>query len=303
MSTQSAERLNAHLQGGAATTCRCWEVRRADGAVLGFTDHDEALEFDGIAFAPNSGFTSTAFEQTTGLSVDNASAIGALSHEAIKEADIRAGRYDGAAVTVWLVNWRDLAARDVQFAGTIGEISHGHGRFEAELRGLAEQLNQPQGHVYQGNCSAVLGDGRCGLSLEDPGFYRDVAIAGITGAGGFLFEGLDGLEDRWFELGRFRVLSGAGTGLVGMIKRDTTSSGGREIELWQELRAEVNVGDLVRLEAGCDKRPVTCQSKFGNFLNFRGFPHIPGEDWLTSYPHRGGNNDGGSASPFPGQNT
>ena len=41
---------------------------------------------------------------------------------------------------------------------------------------------------------------------------------------------------------------------------------------------------MIRIEAGCDKRADTCRVKFGNFLNFRGFPHIPGEDWLTSYP-------------------
>ncbi len=40
----------------------------------------------------------------------------------------------------------------------------------------------------------------------------------------------------------------------------------------------------MRLEPGCDKRAETCREKFDNFLNFRGFPHIPGEDWLISYP-------------------
>ena len=52
-------------------------------------------------------------------------------------------------------------------------------------------------------------------------------------------------------------------------------------------------GDRVRLEAGCDKLPRTCRKKFNNFLNFRGFPDIPGEDWLMSYPIPSGQNDGG----------
>ncbi|MFT6426340.1 MAG: hypothetical protein ACJAYH_002126 [Celeribacter sp.] len=34
--------------------------------------------------------------------------------------------------------------------------------------------------------------------------------------------------------------------------------------------------------------------KFDNFLNFQGFPHIPGEDWLTSYPQSSDLNEGGS---------
>ena len=58
-------------------------------------------------------------------------------------------------------------------------------------------------------------------------------------------------------------------------------------ELWEELRAEIAAGDLVRLEAGCDKRMETCRLKFANILNFQGFPDIPGEDWVMAYPGRG----------------
>ncbi len=53
-------------------------------------------------------------------------------------------------------------------------------------------------------------------------------------------------------------------------------------------------GDLIRVEAGCDKRLETCRFKFNNILNFQGFPHIPGEDWLMSYPSEGQPHDGGS---------
>ena len=64
--------------------------------------------------------------------------------------------------------------------------------------------------------------------------------------------------------------------------------------LMQAIGAPVAAGDLVRLEAGCDKRAVTCRDKFSNFMNFRGFPHVSGEDWLVSYPVQGGAHDGGS---------
>ena len=45
---------------------------------------------------------------------------------------------------------------------------------------------------------------------------------------------------------------------------------------------------------GCDKRSSTCSEKFDNLLNFRGFPTIPGEDFLTVYPAKGERNDGKS---------
>ena len=88
--------------------------------------------------------------------------------------------------------------------------------------------------------------------------------------------------------------SGAAAGLVGVIKNDRLGADGRTVELWEDLRAEVAVGDMLRLEAGCDKRLTTCQLKFSNVLNYRGFPGIPGEGWLMSVPRRSGVNDGGS---------
>jgi len=44
----------------------------------------------------------------------------------------------------------------------------------------------------------------------------------------------------------------------------------------------------------CDKRYSTCQTQFANGMNFQGFPHIPGDDFLTLYPTEGGRNDGRS---------
>ncbi len=45
--------------------------------------------------------------------------------------------------------------------------------------------------------------------------------------------------------------------------------------------------------ATCDKRWTTCRDTFGNAVNFRGFPTVPGEDFLTLYPSEGERHDGG----------
>ncbi|WP_212525982.1 DUF2163 domain-containing protein [Actibacterium sp. MT2.3-13A] len=286
--------LLAHLGTGATTLCRCWAVTRRDGVVMGFTDHDRELSFDGIAFRPNTGLTARALTQTTGLSVDNTEALGALSDDAVREADLLAGRYDGAGVRAWLVNWTAPEQRAIQFQGTIGEVTRSGGAFQAELRGFAEALNQPQGRVYQKPCAAVLGDASCGFDLGQLGYATERAVEEVAEARVFRFAGLAGFEPRWFEAGRLRVLDGEGAGVIGIIKNDRYKGGVRVVELWQSLRLPVAAGDRVRLEAGCDKRAETCRLKFNNLLNFRGFPHVPGEDWLISYPVSGGRNDGGS---------
>ena len=143
------EGLLAHLAGGASEVARCWRVTRADGVQYGFTDHDRALAFEGTVFKADSGLSAAALSQTTGLSVDNTEAVGALSDASIREADILAGRFDGAVVEAWLVNWSAPENRALQFKGSFGELERQGGAFQVELRGLAELMNRPEGRVYQ----------------------------------------------------------------------------------------------------------------------------------------------------------
>ncbi|MDV7269980.1 DUF2163 domain-containing protein [Thioclava sp. A2] len=290
-----SEELKAHLASGSTTLARAWSVRRRDGVVLGFTDHDAGITFDGIRFAPETGMTAKALSQSTGLSVDNTEGYGALRSDAISEADILAGRYDGAEVRVWLVNWADPAQRAELFCGTIGEMTRGEGAFTAELRGLSEALGVETGRVYHARCPAVLGDRECGFNTVQAGYRAKVAVESVEDARVFRFADFAGFTDRWFEKGRATVLSGAAKGLVGVVKNDRLlSDGARQVELWQRFGAEVRSGDMIRFEAGCDRRAETCRLKFHNFLNFRGFPHVPGDDWLMSYPVSGQSNTGES---------
>ena len=156
-----AAELHAHLAGGLGTVARCWAVTRADGISLGFTDHDRDLAFEGQSFRADTGLSAKTLQQATGLSVDNSEAMGALRDDALSEADIEAGRFDGAEVVCWLVNWQDVSQRRMLFRGSIGEIRRAGGAFHAELRGLTEALNRPLGRSFQKPCSAVLGDAAC----------------------------------------------------------------------------------------------------------------------------------------------
>ncbi|GKY88736.1 DUF2163 domain-containing protein [Sinisalibacter aestuarii] len=281
-----ADAFQAHLDTGVTTLARCWALTRRDGTVYGFTDHDRDIAFGGIAFKADTGLTARALQQTTGLSIDNSEALGALSDAAVSEADIRAGRFDGAAVEAWLVNWAAPEQRVMQFRGTLGEITRAGGAFQAELVGLSEALNRLQGRVYQTQCAAVLGDGACRADLGNPAFSGSGEVLALEDQRVMRLGGFAGFADGWFARGRLVVESGAAAGLVGVIRRDTLSGGLRGIELWESLRAEIAPGDAVRLEAGCDKTAATCKAKFGNLLNFRGFPDIPGEDRQVSLPVR-----------------
>ncbi len=289
-----SDALQSHLNSGATTLCRCWLLERRSGLKQGFTDHDRDLKFDGELFKASSGLDAAAIQQTTGLSVDNTQAVGALSDLSLREEDILAGFYDGAKVTVWLVNWENVGQNIVQFRGELGEIQRGAVHFEAELRGITESLNLPQGRAFHRNCNAVLGDKRCKFDLSQSGYTTELSVEGFENNRIFTFSSLPGFAEAWFEQGTIRVLSGTSTGHVATISRDWFDANVRKIELWQEILGGVAVGDQVRLEAGCAKTVDACALKFLNFENFRGFPHIPGEDWALSYPVTGGVNSGSS---------
>jgi uncharacterized phage protein (TIGR02218 family) len=290
-----APELQARLDAGVTQLCRCWRIERRDGTVLGFTDHDHDLSFNGVVHRASTGMDASALTSSTGLSVDNAQAVGALSDAAISDEDVRAGKFDGAEIWHWLVDWSRPDLRVLMFRGHLGEIRRADGRFEVELRGLAETLNVSVGRSILRTCDRVLGDGKCGFDTGAPGFTTEATVGAGSSAGRIVAQGLGGFANGWFTHGALHWLTGANAGASGAVRSDTVSSiGQRLVEAWQAPAYPVAAGDRLRLTAGCDKRAETCRGKFNNFLNFRGFPHIPGEDWVTAYPKDGAVHDGSS---------
>lgn len=283
-----------HLREGVTTVCRCWAVVRTDGMRYGFTDHDRDLSFDGTEFRASSGLTARALQQATGLSVDNSEAVGALSSAALSEGEIASGRFDGAEVRCWQVNWAMPDQRHLVFRGHFGDVTRIDGQFRVELRGLAEALNQPVGRVYHSECSAVLGDARCGADLGLPGRRVAVTLERRDGPGGLLVAGAEDLPEGWFARGTLVPLTGPGAGLAAMIRDDRRQGALRRLELWAEPADPLIPGMALQLTVGCDRTAAMCRGRFQNFVNFRGFPHIPGEDWLSSYPVPGRPDNGAS---------
>ena len=289
----TAAALFTHLRTGATHVCQCWSIARSDGQTFGFTDHDRPLSFDGMTFLADSGLSARTLALSSGLAVDNSEAMGLLQSDVIAEADIVAGRFDGAEVRNWLVRWDDVSQRQLRFRGQIGEITRHAGQFQVELRGLTDVLNQPTGRTFLRTCAAVLGDAQCRVKTQDPAYSVIVPISQQTDLRDLSVINT-GFTDRWFEQGQLIVTSGRAKGLVAGIKEDRVADGQRRIVLWQALRADLKPGDSVRLIAGCDRRAETCRVKFDNLVNFRGFPDMPTDDWLTAVPRGDDAGTGGS---------
>jgi uncharacterized phage protein (TIGR02218 family) len=287
------ETFAAHLAGGASTVATCWILRRADGAVLGFTDHDAAIVLGGVTCEAASGLTASAATENLGFAVGEGEVSGALQAAALDEVDFALGRYDGARIEVHLVNWAAPAERLHLRTATIGEVTRAGGAFRAELRGLAHQLDEPQGRVFARGCDATVGDARCGVNLDTPARRGTGAVTGGDGRGVLLVSGLSGFASGWFAEGRMEVTSGPMAGVQALVSGHAKEGGLARIVLWRELAGAVAEGTSVVLTAGCDRRFETCRGKFGNAENFRGFPHIPGNDFVMTVGRRSDANDGG----------
>jgi uncharacterized phage protein (TIGR02218 family) len=286
--------LQARLDSGATRLCRAWRVRRTDGVAFGFTDHDADIAFDGTVFRAGTGLDASAVQASTGLSVDNAEAMGALSDAGVREEDVQAGRFDAAAVEHWLVDWERTDLRVLLFKGNFGEIRRIDGAFEVELRGLAERLNLPVGRTLQRSCDRRLGDARCRFDVNRPGFFAEGVVSAVAG-GEIETADLGSFSERWFAGGVLTWLTGRNAPTASAVKADSAlGATRRRLTLWRAPGFPIAAGDRFRVVAGCDRTAETCREKFSNFMNFRGFPDIPGEDWVAAYPKGGEVHDGSS---------
>lgn len=275
--------LAAYLAGGATTLCNCWRITRKDGLVLGFTNHDENLIFEDTLFRAGTGFEGTEVETRFGLAATGSELHGALSDESISENDLTCGKYDAARVELFLVDWSNVENRILQRSGDIGEIRREGAAFAVEIRGLAHQLDQENGRIFAGPCDADLGDARCRIDLGDPSYRAEGEVAAAQGSALFSVSGLDEFEADWFTRGKFVWTSGANEGHAVEVKSHRNEDDAATISLWQTPPNPVSAGDSFVVTAGCDKRFQTCRGKFANALNFRGFPHLPGNDFVASY--------------------
>lgn len=289
------EALATHVATGETTLCRAWRVTCRDGFRLGFTEHDQRLDFAGTVFEPGTGFSATEASGASGLAAPGAEVRGGFSSEAITEADLAAGRFDGARVECFLINWQ---APEEQHAlvtvQEIGEVSRAGPGFSAELRSFAHRLQQAEGRIYNRRCDADLGDDRCRVNMDVANRRVMGVVAAVLAGDRLTVSGLPGLGEGHFRLGHVRFDDGPLASKRLAIEESSAVVGGlMTLRLWLPLEARPAEGDAVTLTVGCDKSFATCRAVFGNPLNFRGFPHMPGSDFVYSYVSGDSTHDGG----------
>ena len=269
------------LNRDLASAAICWRLERRDGVALGFTSHDRDLLIDGLVYRAAPGMLPSEITLTDSFEAGGLDIKGALTSDSIRSEDLAAGRWDGAALAVFMTDWEAPGAETLPLArGTLGEVSVEGAAFEAELRGPAAALERPAVEQTSPECRAALGDKRCRIDMgprtritrviaaEDAEIEVAEAAPGPSSGAGL------------YGYGRLRWIGGANSGLSSAILR----SDGAHLTLRDLPAFAPAAGDLVEIMEGCDKSLATCAGRFANAENFRGEPHLPGIDLLTRYP-------------------
>lgn len=283
--------LQAKLAEGVTTLAWCWVLTRRDGSSYGFTDHDEPLVVAGASCEPNTGFSPGDHQSPGDFAPTRATVYGVVDSTTIAASDVDNGLWDQARVKVLRVDWTEPELYFTAFTGELGAIRRTDSAFEAEISGLGARLDRQIGSVFARSCDAELGDERCGVDLQ-AGHQLDAIIVDAPSPGLVEVSGASGEPEDWFSFGVCDWVTGDNTGAKARITRHTMRGDRAFLEIDPAPALPLQPGDEVRLTVGCDKQFPTCVSKFANGANFRGCPHMPGNDVLarpvTSELHQDG---------------
>lgn len=197
--------LQTALNKPVVNLALCWKVTRADGLVIGFTNHDSSLTVSSVVYEPTNAFSESDVAQKSDLSVNNLDVV-ALTSSTITEGDLLGGKWDNAALDLFAVDWSDVSLGSVPLLrGTIGEVEARGSQFRAEVRGAAQAIQQEVVRQTSITCRAALGDTQCQVRVSTVAWasatvYSTIASsdAGIGGVvrpsshNGFFFKATTG---------------------------------------------------------------------------------------------------------------
>ncbi|WDF72400.1 DUF2163 domain-containing protein [Novosphingobium sp. KACC 22771] len=261
------------------TVATYWRIMRGDGVALGFTTHDRDLWFDGLNHMAAPGMMPAAIRRTAGLDDDSAEITGAISHEAIRAFDLQSGRFEGARVVVGVVDWETMEHQPL-YRGAIGAVSQEMQGFVAELESSKAELARDPIPRTSPTCRAQFCDRDCALSAAR--FTHEATLLAhdldsnlihLTDSSG------SGLDLGLLLGGTLRWIDGPYAGLSMTI----TGRSGSFLMLDHPLDVGLTGGLRVVLREGCDHTLATCGARFGNAVNFRGEPFLPGNDLVVRY--------------------
>lgn len=274
--------LNAARAGDAALIMAdCFDFALKNGTVLSYTNADLPIVNNGVTYLANSvQVDGLKFKCAVGLETDKqkitvAAKPGDTYLGVPFLASIQRGLLDGCEISrtrVFLKSWsvqnRATPIGSVLlFKGRVGSVDQ-VGRTQAEITVNSDlvllDISMPR-NLYAPNCQHVLYDSGCGLSRAA---FTANGTVGPSPTDSYI---------PWtsasasYAQGKIVFTSGANAGLSATVKSATIAG----LTLAYPLLAAPAEGDTFEVSFGCDHTLTTCEKRFNNLVNFRGFPFIP----------------------------
>ena len=256
----------------------CFTFTLATGTVLTWTNVDMAVTYNGATFSATGPLVQgLKYKSSVGLEVDKQQiTIAARPSDFISGNPalqaIREGAFDGASVQrdrVFLTAIGGTVIGGVTlFHGRVSTIDH-VGRTLAEITVASDLVildyDMPR-NLYSPTCVHTLYDSGCGVIR---GTYSASGTAG-TGSKASLIE--TSVAASGHALGSLVFTSGANANVRATVKSVVA---GVSLSLMYPLPQTPAAGDGFTVAFGCDHTRGTCQGRFNNLANFRGFPFVP----------------------------
>ena len=257
----------------------CFTFTLLSGLILTYTNADVPISLNGYTYLANSILIDGLhYKCSIGFDVDQHKfTLAARPTDTVEGVPflqaLRNGVFDGCEVRrerAFLSSWsiaNSPIGSVVLFKGRLGTVDT-IGRTSAQVTVNSDlvllDIHMPR-NIYSPSCVHVLYDSGCAL------------VKNAYGANGTVGSGSSNATINWsgasalYQQGSITFSSGVNAGKTATVK---SASAGVLVLACALVNAPAT-GDAFTVYQGCDHTMATCQSKFNNLANFRGFPFIP----------------------------
>jgi uncharacterized phage protein (TIGR02218 family) len=258
----------------------CFTFTLLSGLILRYTNVDVTFSYNGNTYLGNSVLVDgLKYRAAVGLEVDQQQiTVAARSTDTITGGAaflqaLRDGSFDGCEIERDRVFFSDAIGGTAigsvtLFKGRLGVVDE-IGRTSAKLTVNSDlvllDIDMPR-NIYQPTCLHTLYDSGCTL------------VKNAFGANGTVGAGSTASVINWsgaspvYQQGSITFTSGVNAGVTANVNSVVA---GTSLTLGYPLQSPPAAGDGFTVYQGCDHTPGTCQAKFNNLTNFRGFPYVP----------------------------
>lgn len=278
--------MQAFLASDVYRFASCWRITRQDQVVLRYTNHDGALVIGSEAFTPAGSFNASARQKQDIMQSRNLDLMGFITSDAITHEDLRGGRYRGAKVEEYLVDWEFPWAGNFRYdVYWVTNTQFSGENWKVTVEGLTSRLNQQVGRVFQRRCNHDFCDDGCQLVPADFTYGGVITVATSRRVIQVNLTSLPSAVpvNTYFASGRMSFSSGLNQGVIHDIQMSAATGFDYLITFAIDLPFAPQIGDAFTMMAGCDRTFTQC-TVFNNIVNFGGFPYVPGVDAYLTLP-------------------